>query len=250
MGRRRTPPRANIDAFGQRIRSKIADYRTTGSIVIVGFGDSLTMGATANGVFEPEIVYHAQLKKLLERSYPRAIFSVINSGIGGDTATTGLKRIDRDVVRYQPDLIIVGFGGNDLSDSEAGAKQYENSLREIIKILREKTKADLILVTPTYMASRDNGKIPPDQQDMLKRLIRFQNEGIVKKFAGIVKAVGASEGVLVADVYSRWEALEQSGKDTTAMLTNGLNHPNAEGHQIEALLLMEMIENAFKASAK
>lgn len=241
---------APLRGFAQRIRSKIADYRTSGSIVIVGFGDSLTMGATANGVYEPEIVYHAQLKKLLEQRYPRAIFSVINSGIGGDNATKALTRIDRDVVRYQPDLVIVGFGANDLSDDEAVAKQYGNSLRQIVRTLREKTHADIILVPPTYMASHDNGKIPLDQREMLQRLIHYQNDGIVKKYAGIVKDVGASENVPVADVYSRWEALAASGKDTTAMLVNGLNHPNADGHAIEAQLLMEMIDNAVKTAPK
>jgi len=47
--------------------------------------------------------------------------------------------------------------------------------------------------------------------------------------------------VAVADVYARWETLETRGVDTTAMLLNGLNHPDEAGHQLAAETIMEVI---------
>lgn len=243
-----TPAAASLSHFCQRLREKTADYRTSGSVVIVAFGDSITMGATANGVFEPEAVYHNVFKGLLEERFKRVTFSVVNSGIGGDSAARSLKRIDRDVVRYQPDLVIVAFGANDLGASPVAAKLYEDSLRQIIKLIRDQTPADIVLLTPSFMASRDNGKIPESQQAQLQSLMRHQNEGVVKQFADIVKAVAVSENVAVGDVYARWEELAKGGTDTTAMLANGLNHPDAKAQQIPANVLMELVTSAWQSA--
>jgi hypothetical protein len=40
--------------------------------------------------------------------------------------------------------------------------------------------------------------------------------------------------------------MARSGQDTTAMLSNGLNHPDAERHQLAADVLMRVIESAGK----
>jgi lysophospholipase L1-like esterase len=40
-------------------------------------------------------------------------YTVINSGVSGDTAAGALERIDRDVLRFAPDLVIIAFGLND-----------------------------------------------------------------------------------------------------------------------------------------
>ncbi len=47
--------------------------------------------------------------------------------------------------------------------------------------------------------------------------------------------------VAVADVYAEWQKLSDRGIDTTAMLANGLNHPDAEGHRIAADTIMKAI---------
>lgn len=238
-----------LSRFCERLRTKTADYKSSGPIVIVAFGDSITMGTTTSGVFIPEDVYHNRLKKMIEQKFPGpagGTISVINSGIGGETAKGALTRLDRDVIRYQPDLVLVAFGANDLGLKPA-QKSYEASLRQIIREIREKTPADIILLTPPFMASRDNGSIPESRKSTLKSLMRFQNGGLVSKFAGIVRLVGLDEHVPVADVYAEWESLAGSGVDTTAKLANGLNHPAPEMHDIPARKIFEIIEASFNA---
>jgi len=39
---------------------------------------------------------------------------VLNAGWDGNTAADGLQRIERDVVRHDPDLVLLAFGLNDL----------------------------------------------------------------------------------------------------------------------------------------
>ncbi|MBL7081863.1 MAG: arylesterase [Candidatus Omnitrophica bacterium] len=69
---------------------------------IICFGDSITAGA---GVSEKEN-YPYFLSELLD-------YSVINAGRDGETSSDGLRRLDKDVLSYQPRLVIIEFGGND-----------------------------------------------------------------------------------------------------------------------------------------
>lgn len=69
---------------------------------IVCFGDSITHGTGAR----PEESYPARLEAALG-------LPVVNAGVPGDTARDGLARVDA-VLTYDPWLVIVGLGGNDL----------------------------------------------------------------------------------------------------------------------------------------
>lgn len=237
----------NLSRLSQAVRDKTADYKSRGSLVIVAFGDSITMGATDFGVFDFEAVYHHRLKQMIGQSFPGpagGTVSMINSGIGGDTAWKGLQRLDRDVIRYQPDLVIVAFGANDLGGS-VEQDAFRTSLMEIVTRIRSETPADIILVTPPFMAARDVGGVPPEYQDQLQRLIRLQTEGIVARYAQTVREIGDLMDIPVADVYSAWREMSDEGVDTTALLANGLNHPNAEMHKIPAALIFDIVESAF-----
>ena len=76
------------------------------SIKIIAFGDSLTAGY---GVSQAE-AYPAQLEVLLQnKGYD---VSVINSGVSGETTRGNLERAN--FIRSQdPDIVILGIGGND-----------------------------------------------------------------------------------------------------------------------------------------
>ena len=82
-------------------------------MLIVAFGDSVTQGYTKANTIEAKYVYHQRLKEQLENRYPLTTFSVINAGVAGFTAEGSLERLQRDVIRYQPDLVLIGFGLND-----------------------------------------------------------------------------------------------------------------------------------------
>lgn len=231
--------------FGQRVREKNTDQKSCGPVVIVALGDSVTMGSTANGLFIPEEVYHSRLKRMFAEKLPgpaAVTLSVINAGIGGDTATAALERLERDVIRHQPDLVLVSFAGNDYSFEPHLVQRFEASTREIVRTIRAKTSADIILLTSTHMAGRENDNTT--DKGFLGILMRFQNEGVVGRYADIIRRIGSEENVPIADVHAKWDELAASGVDTTAMLVNGLNHPSAEAHQIHAEAIFEIITAA------
>jgi len=77
-------------------------------VVIVAFGSSSTQGA---GASTPAFAYPAQLEILL-RERAGALVNVINRGIGGETIAEMRRRLDRDVIALNPDLVIWQVGSN------------------------------------------------------------------------------------------------------------------------------------------
>lgn len=76
------------------------------SLTILALGDSLTAGY---GV-DQEDSYPAQLeRKLHAGGYP---VKVINAGIGGETSSAALSRVEW-MLQTEPDIVIVETGGND-----------------------------------------------------------------------------------------------------------------------------------------
>lgn len=235
-----------LQHFSARLAAKSADYRSGGSIMIVAFGDSVTMGYTAGGKLIPGDVYHHRLKCMLEQHYPQAVFSVINSGIGGNSIDDGDKRLDRDVLRYQPDLVTIGFGLNDAAANQEGAELFQQKLSAMVTRIRQNTPADVILLTPNYMNTRaETLCVDPTLQDRFQdlsaRFSAIQNGGYLGRFAEAIRNVGRQYQVPVADVYHEWDLLARSGTDIMAMLANRLNHPVPSAHQIAADALFRII---------
>lgn len=50
--------------------------------------------------------------------YPEVPVNIVNAGISGDCAEGGLKRLERDVLSYNPDLIVVCYGLNEVGKSK------------------------------------------------------------------------------------------------------------------------------------
>ena len=78
--------------------------------LVLAFGDSLYAGYG----LDPGQSFPAVLERELEAKGIRA--RVVNAGVSGDTAASGLRRLEftLDGLPRMPDLAIVGLGGNDM----------------------------------------------------------------------------------------------------------------------------------------
>jgi acyl-CoA thioesterase I len=208
-----------------RAYSKKVDHND--KYTIVAFGDSVTLGATTCGVLDHDHVYHVVLKRKLEQSHTGTVYNVINAGVGGDTVCKGLRRIDRDVLCYHPDLVIIEFGLNDAV--EDNIDRFRKKLQKIIN----KIPCDMILVTPNFMASADNDRI--QRHEYTELFTHIQNSGRLERYAQVIRELGKENHIPVADVYAAWEKLD----DPDSYLINGLNHPDSRGHEIIADLILE-----------
>ena len=80
-------------------------------VVIVAFGSSSTYGTGASA---RDKTYPSRLAALLAQRLPNAQITVLNRGVGGETAKTTLERVDGDVVAVHPALVIWQVGTNDV----------------------------------------------------------------------------------------------------------------------------------------
>lgn len=104
--------------------------------VIVAFGDSLTRGYGA----KESDSYPAVLEKLTGRT-------VINAGITGEESLQGLLRLPEVLENYQPDLLILCHGGNDIL-RKRDLQTMANNLREMILMANRKKIPVIMLAIP------------------------------------------------------------------------------------------------------
>lgn len=104
--------------------------------VIVAFGDSLTYGV---GAAENDS-YPAILEKL-------SGFRVINAGVSGDTTEKSLSRLPVVLAEYQPALVILCIGGNDMLRRKNNDEIAEN-LNELIRIIQSGGASVVLIAEP------------------------------------------------------------------------------------------------------
>lgn len=149
---------------------------------IVGFGDSLTHGY---GV-PSNVGYIERLEKYMPQYFPNTSWYICNSSTSGDTTREGLKKLEKHVLSYNPNIVFVLFGSNDSAMNEKQFRsldEYEENLRKILtKIKNHNNRTGLngcipipILITP-----------PPVREDICAP-IRTNNR--LKQYGHIVKTL-------------------------------------------------------------
>lgn len=219
--------------------------------ITIGFlGDSVTQGCfecyltsptSLETVYDGGSSYSNRLKELLALLYPKVQVNIINAGVSGDSAPSGLKRLDRDVLRFNPDLVVVGFALNDSCAGESGLDAYKDAMTNIVDSIQN-SGAECILLTPNTM----NLNVSPHLKDQLfidlaKSFSSVQNDGILDLYVDAIRKIAKDKNVKICDVYSKWKKMIASGVNTTELLANKLNHPVREIHYLTAMMLLDCI---------
>lgn len=146
-----TPPALRCTAPDEVTRFKVTLPYTARAIrrgidlVIVAIGSSSTQGV---GASDQAHTYPALLATALRRRWPRLAVTVVNKGIGGETAEQMLARFTRDVLPYHPQLVIWQTGTNHALASQ-DVHGYEQTIRAGIARLKA-ASIDVILMDPQY----------------------------------------------------------------------------------------------------
>ena len=99
--------------------------------IMVFLGDGVTAGANANADDEddPSIAYPAVLKELMK-------ISVLNSGVSWESTQDTLARVPYDVLKYDPDIVIINLGLSDFLE-RIPVQTTSRNIQSIINLLRE-----------------------------------------------------------------------------------------------------------------
>lgn len=210
--------------------------------VIVAFGDSVTAGhfetlfrvgdmddlaqkiqaGVPLEIVDLEKVYHEQFRMMLSEKYREPSVSVINAGIAGDSILGMRKRVYRDVVRYQPDLVIIN-GTLNWGDTLGSLADFKAGLSGVIQAIKENTEAEIILLTPNAIS------------DLL-------DDPLLDARVDCVRELAAKEQISLVDVYRLWREFTTDRAMLRECLANHINHPTAAGHQVYAVALMQLFQ--------
>lgn len=235
----------------EKLKEKTKNMYGAEAITIAFLGDSVTQGCfecyltspTSIGtVFDYKNAYSTRLKDILNMLYPNVQINIINSGISGDDVRNGEKRLERDILSYNPDLVIVSYGLNDSTHGMDGLDAYTQSLSKIFAQLQERD-IDVVFLTQNMMNSNVSSWLKePALIDLAENFSKnIQNNGVLHSYFEAATKVCDKYNVKVCDLHSIWESLERIGVNTTELLANKLNHPIREMHYYMAIKLLETI---------
>ena len=135
----------SVTRFKVSLPNTARAIRRGAALVIVAIGSSSTQGV---GASDQAHTYPALLAEELRRRWPRLAVTVVNKGVGGETADQMLARFTRDVLPYHPQLVIWQTGSNSVLQSR-DVHGYEQTIREGIARLKA-AHMDVILMDPQY----------------------------------------------------------------------------------------------------
>ena len=220
-------------------------------VTIAFIGDSITQGCfevyykaptQLDTVYEYKNAFPTRLRELLALLYPCVQVNIINSGISGDAVCRGLNRLERDVLRYSPDLVVVGYGANDCNwGGDDGVNAYADGLKVMFQRIQE-CGAEVIYLTEGPFCTKTSPTLSDERlKPIAEKFSDLENRGVLGRYFSAGKEVAKEMGVECCDVYSAWKVLEMSGVDTTELLANKLNHPSRDMHYYIAIKLLETI---------
>ncbi|WP_278471060.1 Kelch repeat-containing protein [Gimesia maris] len=196
----------------------IANLKTGKPAKIVCFGDSVTGVYYHTG---SRRAYTDMLGIALEKNFPEAKLKMINAGISGHTTVNALSRIERDVLKQQPDLVTVMFGLNDMT--RVPLEEYRENLKLIVKQCRD-AGAEVLLCTPNSVISTSGRPA--------EKLVQY---------CDVVREVCDELQVPLCDNYQKLNALREQDALSWRLMMSDEIHPNMAGHKKLAELMAESI---------
>lgn len=134
--------RALISEGNKARLAKTMKKAQNGEKITVGtIGGSITQGSLASNY---DNCYASLFYKYWSDKFPSAEINFVNAGIGGTNSYLGVHRVDEQLLKYSPDVVIVEFSVND-GDKLMNKYSYDSLVRKILSC--ESAPAVILLFT-------------------------------------------------------------------------------------------------------
>ncbi len=189
------------------------------------FGASLTWGSNASD--QGTTSYRARVAQFLEKKYPDAHFTFRDGAIGGTGSQIAVFRLERDALRYKPDMLFLDFTANDdiYSDNPESLASYES-------IIRRTLQQGVPIVQVIFPFQWNVQNVTQEQIDSYKRLVAHKE---------LSKYYNTAVGDAVSLIFQKLEAGETTIKDVWPL--DGV-HPHDQGY----IYFAEAAINAMEAA--
>jgi acyl-CoA thioesterase I len=183
-------------------------------VTIAALGDSLTAG------WLEKRGYLDFLKGMLSERYKECKLNIVNKGVPGDTAIGGLSRLDKDILQNNPDIVFIQFALND-AYTGFSPSEFSKNIKEIIDRIREKSKAEIVLITSTFLGFVQGG----DLADI---------------FYNVLEKISERNTIPIVKVHEYWKNQIPDKAHYKNYVQDDLMHPNEAGYRLMAEAIMEI----------
>jgi lysophospholipase L1-like esterase len=131
--------------------------------------------------------------------HPKLNLRIINQGISGNRTTDLLARLDKDVISYNPDHVVLMIGVNDawrqldcpqIPEYKQTTDDYKKNVLEIISRIQN-NQANIVLMSPFYLE--------PNRENTLRAKIDAYNV--------VLKEIAETHGLLYIDLQKAFDEL-------------------------------------------
>jgi lysophospholipase L1-like esterase len=219
-------------------------WPTNKTITIVGFGDSIT--AATIGMSDKDRRWLNILEKKLSAQFPGRGFTVINSGVGGNSARAAMARFKKDVVDKDPDIVILEFGGNNGGLGQPARKVNPEEFKKLLNTykngLPSKTKTIVVTFPPILDDLHAYGKNPAFKE-------YFQKTGGIDKavepYRVLTREFAKANGFPVYDLHRELLSLGAANGRMTYTMNDGV-HLTRQGNIVLAEGVFEILKIMLK----
>ncbi len=139
------PPFGRLDRTAERLKSRTP-------IRILAIGSSSTQGV---GASSQQAAYPAQLERALLRKLPDQKITVINLGVAGETADLTLVRLQRELDRDPPDLVLWQVGTNDALTSSVAKADFASNIESGVSLIKQHG-CDVLIIDQQFFKKVEN----------------------------------------------------------------------------------------------
>ncbi len=215
-----------------RIKAAMKKAMSGENITVGAIGGSITMGCNSS---RADNCYAGLVARWWQERFPQSKIKFVNAGIGSTNSVIGVYRLEKDLLKENPDFSIVEFAVNDINDGdwdEGGnytrfdpcGDKYSACYEAIIRRLLENADTAVMLLFMTTLGLKG----PTGSQEAIQTKI-----GCHYNLPMISCANSFWQGVV--DGSFPWE--DFAGKDNT--------HPNTSGHAAVAVLVINLLEKIY-----
>lgn len=129
----------------QRVAKVLAKAAEGKPVTIAYIGGSITNGDSASP--KNKMCYEARMREWWTETFPKSEITFVNAGIGATDSLLGVHRAKKDVLSYDPDLVVVEFSVND--SGRDATESYESLCRMLLNHTTEPAVISLIITQKT-----------------------------------------------------------------------------------------------------
>ncbi len=195
-----------------RLANVLTKIRNAEDVNIVYYGDSITTGCNASGTSAGGNIapympgFFNMINEYLENKYGCFVFSS-NTAVAGWNTSQGLEAVESRVLDKNPDLLVLGFGMNDMNTPVAS---YKTMIKSMIDQLHAKNPDANVILIGTTVPNYESDWYG-NQEHFIGALNELENE---------------YNFVAVADMTTMHKDIFAQGKRYRDVTGNNINHPN------------------------